>query len=147
MKLNPARLLVPLLMFCCSGCGIFDPRPAYKAADELAVVPPDFLFTRYEPLNRWLDTAVRVQIFDVPLSQVVNEPCLRGVNYRLIQAPVEDPMIFIDKLALTRRQLLWSLAQDHQLHLTPVFDTPGGPAYIEIRSRAARNDARARGDR
>ncbi len=147
MKLNPARLLVPLLMFCCSGCGIFDPRPTYKAADELAVVPPDFLFTRYEPLNRWLDTAVRVQIFDVPLSRVIHEPCLRGVNYRLVQAPVENPMIFIDKLALTRRQLLWSLAQDHQLHLTPVFDTPEGPAYIEIRSRAARNDARARGDR
>ena len=141
------RLLVPVLAFTCAGCTIFDPKPLHKAADKMAVVPADFLITRYEPMNRWLDTAVRVQIFDVPLSRVIYEPCLRGINVRVVQAPVENPNIFIDKLALTRRQLLWSLAQDHQLHMTPVFDPNGGPAYIEIRSREARNDARARGDR
>ncbi|MDB6069270.1 MAG: hypothetical protein JWL81_441 [Verrucomicrobiales bacterium] len=147
MKFHPARLLVPLLLLSCSSCALFDPRPTNQAADKLAVVPPEFLLTRYAPLNRWLDTAVRVQIFDVPLSQVIQEPCLQGVNYRIVQPPMDDPIIFIDKLALTRRQLLWSLAQDHQLHMTPVFAEPNRPAYIEIRSRAARNDAKARGDR
>lgn len=113
----------------------------------MAVVPPEFLFTRYEPLNRWLDTPVRVQIYDVPLSQIGNHPALRGINYRVVQPAVEDPLIFIDKIAMTRRQLLWSLAQDHQWHMTPVFDTPGVPASIEIRSRAANNEAKARGAR
>lgn len=141
------RLLLPVLALSCAGCTLFDPQPPNQAADKLAVVPGDFLFTRYEPLNRWLDTAVRVQIYDVPLSKVIYEPCLRGINVRVIQAPVTDPILFIDKIALTRRQLLWSLAQDYQLHLTPVFDSAGGPAAIEIRSREARNDARARGDR
>jgi hypothetical protein len=147
MKFHPARLLVTLLVLCCSSCGLFQPKPKYKAADKMSVVPPDFLYSRYEPLNRWLDTKVRVQIFDVPLSQVIHEPALRGINYRVVQRPVENPLIFIDKIAMTRRQLLWSLAQDHQLHLTPVFDVDGGPAVIEIRSRSARNDAKARGDR
>lgn len=141
------RLLVPVLALTCASCTLFDPKPPLRAADKMAVVPPDFLFTRYEPLNRWLDTPVRVQIYDVPLSRVVYEPCLRGINVRVIQPPVTDPVLFIDKIALTRRQLLWSLAQDYQLHLTPAFDTAGGPAAIEIRSREARNDARARGDR
>jgi hypothetical protein len=141
------RLLVPLLALTCASCGIFDPKPSGQAADKMAVIPQDFLFTRYEPLNRWLDTPVRVQIFDVPLREVVNQPCLRGINYRVIEGSDKNPIIFIDKLALTRRQLLWSLAQDHQLHLTPVFDVTGGPACIEIRSREATNDARARGDR
>lgn len=112
----------------------------------MAVVPPEFLFSRYEPMNRWLDTPVRVQIFDVPLHEVMYQPCLRGVNYRLVQTGVDNPLLFIDKVAMTRRQLLWSLAQDHQIHLTLIFDPNGGPAYIEIRSRTARNDAKARGD-
>ena len=140
------RLFLPLVALTLVGCTLFDPKPPGKAFDKMAVVPPDFLYSRYAPMNRWLDTAVRVQIFDVPLSRVIYEPCLRGINVRVIQAPVENPNIFIDKLALTRRQLLWSLAQDHQLHLTPVFDANGGPAWIEIRSRQASNDARARGD-
>ena len=145
MSLTFLRLF-PLLALFTTGCTLFDAKPPNQAADKLAVVPQDFLFTRYEPLNRWLDTAVRVQIFDIPLSQVFNEPCLRGINVSIIQPPIDDPDIFIDKLALTRRQLLWSLAQDPQLHLTPVFEPDGGPARIEVRSRAARNDARARGD-
>lgn len=147
MKFPPARLLLLLPLLSCPGCGIFDPKPLNQAADKEAVVPPEFLFTQYGPLNNWLDTAVRVQIFDVPLSKVIFEPCLRGINYRVVMRSKEDPIIFIDKLAMTHRQLLWSLAQDHQLHLSPVFDTPEGPASIEIRSRVASNEARARGDR
>ena len=146
MIYHPLRLLISLLALSLSSCGIFDPKPTGMAADKNAVVPSDFLFSRYEPLNTWLDTPVRVQIYDVPLAEVINEPCLRGINVRVIQRPAVNPLIFIDKLALTRRQLLWTLAQDHQLHLTPVFDPNGGPAWIEIRSREARNDARARGD-
>jgi len=145
--LHPARLLAPLLFFSLASCGLLDPKPKNQAADKLAVVPAEFLFSRYGPLNQWLDSMERVQIFDVPLKQVFNEPVLRGINYKVIQAPVENPTIFIDKIAMTRRQLLWSLAQDHQLHLTPVFSADGGPACIEIRSRAARNDAKARGVR
>jgi hypothetical protein len=147
MMLHPARLLASLLLFSLASCGLLDPKPKNQAADKLAVVPAEFLFTRYGPLNQWLDSMVRVQIFDVPLKEVIYEPALRGINYKIIQAPLENPTIFIDKIAMTRRQLLWALAQDHQLHLTPVFDGEGGPACIEIRSRAARNDAKARGDR
>ena len=145
MMIHPARLLTSLLLLSGTACGLLDPKPANLAADKMALIPSEFLSSRYEPLNRWLDTPVRVQIFDVPLNQVIHEPCLRGINYRVVQAPTDNPTVFIDKLAMTRRQLLWSLAQDHQLHLTPIFDSDGGPARIEIRSRSARNDARARG--
>lgn len=146
--MSPVRFLLPALcLFGFSSCGIFNPKPTYKAADKMAVVPADFLYTKYGPLNRWLDTAVRVQIFDVPLNQVLSHPTLRGINYRVIESSPDNPIIFIDKIAMTRRQLLWSLAQDHQLHLTPVVDSPDGPAFIEIRSRVASNEAKARGNR
>jgi hypothetical protein len=147
MKFSPVHLLAALALLGLPACGIFDPHPQYHAADPMAVVPPEFLLSRYAPLNRWLDTPVRVQMYDVPLSQVTQQPCLRGINYSVKQVPSENPNVFIDKLALTRRQLLWSLSQDYQLHMSISFDATQGPACIEIRSRAARNDARARGDR
>ena len=146
MKLSPAHFLVPVILFAFSSCALLDSKPRNQAADTMAVVPDEFLFTRYEPLNQWLDTKVRVQIFDVPLHEVFNQPCLKGLNYRIVQESKENPIIFVDKIALTRRQLLWSLAQNNQLHMSPVFGPDGKTASIEIRSRAVRNEARARGD-
>ncbi|MES2708384.1 MAG: hypothetical protein V4726_17450 [Verrucomicrobiota bacterium] len=144
MKFFPVRTATLLLALTCASCGLFDPKPKYNAVDPKAVVPQDFLFTRYGPLNAWLDTPVRVQIFDVPLTEVIKEPCLRGLDYRIVNPPLSNPTVFIDKIGLTRRQLLWALGQDYQLHMTPVFGPDGRTAYIEIRSREARNDEKDR---
>jgi hypothetical protein len=146
MKFFPVRAAALLLAVACPSCGLFDPKPKYKAVDPNAVVPQNFLFTRYTPLNDWLDTAVRVQIFDVPLTQVFNEPALSGLNYRWVNQPLSNPTIFIDKLGLTRRQLLWAIGQDYQLHMTPVFGPDGRTATIEIRSRETKNSEKDRGN-
>jgi hypothetical protein len=124
-----------------SSCGsymdkMFDPQPPNRAEDPVAVVPPDFLLTRYAPLNQWLDQAVRVQIIDVPLMSVFNHPALRGLQYHVVKAPPANPLITIDKLALTRRQLLWVIAHDYQLHMTPIFGPSGEVLHIDIRSRS-----------
>jgi hypothetical protein len=79
---------------------------------------------------------VRVQIIDVPLSDVFNQPALRGLEYVIVKAPPVNPLINIDKLAMTRRQLLWVIAHDHQLHMTPSYGSGGVIRYIEIRSRS-----------
>lgn len=144
MKFFPVRTAALLLAVLCPSCDVFGPKPKYKAVDPNAVVPPDFLFTRYAPLNSWLDTAVRVQIFDVPLTEVIHEPPLRGLNYQFINPPVTNPTIFIDKVGMTRRQLLWALSQDYQLHMTPVFGPDGKSAVLELRSREATNAAKDR---
>ena len=123
-----------------TGCNTLDkitePQPKNNAADANAVVPSDFLFTRYAPLNQWLDEAVRVQIIDVPLMEVFNHPALRGLQYVVVKAPPVNPLVTIDKIALTRRQLLWVLSHDHQLHMTPAFNNRGAVTNIEIRSRS-----------
>ncbi len=141
MKLSPAltvALSLPLLLTSCETYDrLTEPQPPGNAADPNAVVPQEFLFSRYEPLNRWLDEAIRVQIMDVPLMDVFHHPALRGLQYAIIKAPAQNPLITIDKLALTRRQLLWALAQDHQLHMTPSFGPAGQVTCIEIRSRSA----------
>lgn len=115
---------------------ITEPQPPGHAEDANAVVPQDFLFSRYTPLNTWLDQAVRVQILDVPLMDVFRHPALRGLEYVVIKSPPQNPLVTIDKLALTRRQLLWALSHDHQLHMTPSFGRHGEVSHIEIRSRS-----------
>jgi len=115
------------------GCSWLTPEPDYAPARRTSVVPQEFLLTSYEPLNAWLDTPVRVQIVDVPLSRVFQEPALSGLNHRLFRMPEDDPLISIDSLALTRRQLLWAIAHDHKLAMIPKFTGQGAESYIDIR--------------
>ena len=112
-----------------------DPQPDNKVYDIGAVTPPEFLFTRSEALNQWLDTPVRVQIHDVPLMDVFHHNCLRGLQYAVIKRPQKNPAVTIDKIAMTRRQILWALSHDHQLHMTPAYNSKGNVSHIEIRSR------------
>jgi hypothetical protein len=139
MKFTPP-LLAALAVFTTPACDTLDraidPQPPNRAEDPVAVVPADFLYTRYEPLNRWLDEAVRVQVIDTPLMSIFDHPALRGLQYHIVKAPPENPVITIDKLAMTRRQLLWVIAHDHQFHMTPNFGPSGEVNYIEVRSRS-----------
>ena len=138
-RLLPAAILALVLPL--TSCETYDritePQPKGHAEDANAVLPQEFLFTRYAPLNQWLDQAVRVQIMDVPLMDVFRHQALRGLEYVFVKPPMKNPLITIDKLALTRRQLLWVLSQDYQLHMTPSFGPHGAVTCIEIRSRSA----------
>ena len=66
----------------------------------MAVVPQDFLFNRYAPLNRWLDTAERVLILDMPLKSCFDHEALRGIRYRWVIEPKENPVINIDRVVV-----------------------------------------------
>jgi hypothetical protein len=141
MKLRPfpfaAFAILGLSLSSCETVDrMFDPQPHNHAEDPMAVVPPEFLHTRSVSLNQWLDEAVRVQIIDVPLLNVFDHPALRGLQYQIIKYPAQNPLINIDKLALTHRQLLWVIAHDYQLHMTPHYGPRGEVMYIEIRSRS-----------
>jgi hypothetical protein len=139
MNYRPLCLAALASVLCLPACSVLDaidPQPKRHAADPMAVVPNEFLLTRYAPLNAWLDEAVRVQILDVPLLSVFQHPSLRGLQYVVVKAPPDNPIVTIDKLALTRRQLLWVLSQDHQLHMTPAYGRHGEVTHIEIRSRS-----------
>ncbi|MBP7948720.1 MAG: hypothetical protein KA004_03620 [Verrucomicrobiales bacterium] len=121
--------------FLLSGCEMFRMKGPFKVHDPVAVVPDDFLFTKYEPMNRWLDTAVRVQIFDVPLSHVFHANELRGLNIQIVKPLPKDSLVTMDRIAITRRQFLWTLCHEHQLMMTPVFGTRGEQSYIAVRPR------------
>lgn len=141
MQLRPAIIaLAGLAIAGTTSCSTIkqaiNPEPDLRPARERAIVPQDFLFTDYTPLNQWLDQSVHVDILDVPLSSVFQQPALSGLNHNLTgfsPGDEDEPTITINEVALTRRQLLWSLSQDHKLAMVPKFDAQGGTSYIDIR--------------
>jgi hypothetical protein len=90
-----------LLPSCTAIDLLLDPQPKFKAGDAMAVVPNDFLFTRYPPLNRWLDTPMRTLILDTPLKACFDHESLRGIRYQWVIEPKENPIINIDRIAIT----------------------------------------------
>ena len=128
--------LTVLLNSCSDITNAINPRPDLHPARMKAVIPQEFLLSEYRPLNDWLDESVRVDIQEVPLSQVFQEPALAGLNHNLSNFPVEDESyVSINELALTRRQLLWAIGQDYKLDMVPRFDPAGGTSYIDIRKK------------
>lgn len=107
----------------------------FKPYDARAVIPQDFLYSKYQPLNRWLDTPVHIQIIDKRLLDIFNEPALQGLDLRVVKAPKLNPVVTMKHIAMTRRQLLWSLAQDYQLDMTLMFGEFGQGSYVDIRAR------------
>lgn len=132
-----SRILVVGVLVAMTSCRLWqfwDVRPDYKPHDKNAVVPQEFLYTGHKPFNDWLDTPVHIQITDVPLTEVFEHPALRQLRVVWVNRPAENPLITIHRLAITRRQLLWALGQDHQLTLL-AQTIPGGNSYVEIRAR------------
>ena len=126
--------LLALVSVTTVGCDMFTMKGPFKPYDKMSVLPQDFLYTKYTPLNAWLDTPINVQILDVPLREVFALPGLRGLEYRIVSLPKLNPRITMNHMAMTRRQLLWALAHDHQLRMVPVFGENGKPSHIDIRS-------------
>ncbi|MEZ5328760.1 MAG: hypothetical protein R3F19_27250 [Verrucomicrobiales bacterium] len=130
-----AALAIIGLASCSSLKQAINPKPNLQPARAKALVPQEFLLTDYTPLNEWLDTPVHVDILNVPLSKVFQQPSLAGLNHNLtgFSQGEDEPNVTLNEVAITRRQLLWSLSQDYKLAMVPKFDAQGGSSYIDIR--------------
>ena len=137
IPLSLAAFAITGLSSCSSLKQAINPEPNLHPARPKALVPQQFLFTDYAPLNEWLDASVHVDILNVPLSSVFQQPSLAGLNHNLTGFTQDDDedeqRVTINEVAITRRQLLWSLSQDYKLAMVPKFDAQGGTSFIDIR--------------
>jgi len=95
--------------------------------------PQRFLSSTDDSWNRWLDTAVdvdlaAVRIFHLPLTDTFS-----GLRIAITRAdaPVELLKVTLHASKITRRQALWLLSQKYALTMT-VQRLPGQPPYIGI---------------
>ncbi len=114
------------------GCSLFVMDGPFPIHDKLAVIPEDFLYTKYEPLNRWLDTPVRIYFRNLSVAEALRIPALRGLNFKLEGNIPCTSTVSMDRIAITRRQALWSLAQDQQLVMVAMFGTDQEASYVLV---------------
>jgi len=118
-----------------TSCDIFLEKPRHKLVEPKAVVPGSFLFSWDKEYNAWMDTPNRIYYHNTPLSEVFqNEPFTRLV-YELYDMPAEQPLVSIDSLGITRRQVLWVLCHDYNLKMSLRSLSDGKPESVIVRWR------------
>lgn len=145
--LRPSRLLMLAILSSAAGCGWFVERPTPGIVNPHAAVPTTFLFSWHEPYNQWMDTPVRVYYNKVPLDEIFQNSPFDTLEYRFLEKPEEMPLVSIDSLGISRRQLLWSIAHDYNLHMSLKTLPNGHPNEIIIRYRSDESTYRGRVDR
>ncbi len=142
-----ARLLAAALVtLAFSGCKLFLEKPTPSLIEPRAAVPREFLFSWHEPYNEWMDAPVRVYYNKVPLDQIFSEAPFEGLSYRFIEQPEDMPLVSVDTLGISRRQLLWSVAHDNNLQMSLKTLPDGQPSVVIIRHRGDNNTYRGRVD-
>ncbi len=117
------------------GCELFRERPTPSLVEPRAAVPRDFLFSWHEPYNEWMDAPVRVYYNKIPLDQVLANPPFTRLRYTVVERPDKMPLVTMDSLGISRRQLLWSIAHDYNLHMSLKTLPDGHPNEVLIRYR------------
>jgi len=128
-------LLLTALALPLAGCDIFVEKPSPRIVEAHAAVPREFLFSWHEPYNEWMDTPIRVYYNKIPLDQIFKESPFTSLSYRFIEQPPEMPLVTVDTLGISRRQLLWSIAHDNNLHMSLKTLPNGHPSEVIIRHR------------
>ena len=93
----------------------------------------DFLSSTDDSWNRWLDTAVDVDLAAVRIIHLPLTDTFSGLRIAITRAdaPVELLKVTLHASKITRRQALWLLSQKYALTMT-VQHLPGQPPYIGI---------------
>ncbi len=86
-----------------------------------------------------MNSPIRVYYNKVPLEEIFeNSPFIRLV-YQFNEKPEEMPLVSMDSLGITRRQLLWSIAHDNNLQMILKTLPNGHPSEVIIRDRGNNN--------
>jgi hypothetical protein len=93
----------------------------------------DFLSSTDDSWNRWLDTAVDVDLAEVRIIHLPLTDAFSGLRIAITRAdaPVELLKVTLHASKITRRQALWLLSRKYELTMT-VQHPPGQPPYIGI---------------
>lgn len=139
ISLNIRRIgiatLLGLAAMLFSSCDIFLEKPRHTLVEPKAVVPSRFLFSWDKDYNEWMDTPNRVYYHRTPLSQVLQNAPFTRLTYELYDMPEEEPLITIDSLGFTRRQILWVLCNDYNLKMSLRTLSDGKPESVIVRWR------------
>jgi hypothetical protein len=138
MPLPNAPALLLAAAVATAGCNYYPNHPDNQHDSRVreAVVPNTFLYNATSPrFNEWLDTPAHIHLIDVPLDRVFESTIFAPLNYRVSNLPANAPPVNVESLGMTRRQLLWTIAHEYGLSMTPYDFGDPHLSYIDVQGR------------
>jgi hypothetical protein len=120
----PGSFLLPLMVVLLVGCA------------TTGRAPENFLQSKDASWNRWLDTAVDVDLTDVRIAHLPLTDAFLGMSIVIARsdASVRWLPVTLHARHITRRQALWLISKRYGLKMR-VESVPGQPPYVGIARR------------
>ncbi len=142
MKLS---LTIPALAIACAiiaGCANGNKTPA-EAPDgaEVGNSQPlqgtnsgNFLYTGYEPLEKWMDERFKVRYENMPLKMVFDQQPISDIRYKYVSLPENTPVFQLISPSISRREILREIANYFNLEMQ-VDMVDGKPSTVVVRGQ------------
>lgn len=105
-----------VLLASCTALSEFIDHPGdFRKAEGRVVIPSTFLHSGSDALDDWLNEPYKLRFDEMNLRDVFATHPLNSMRYRFEGLPADAPRFNMDSAAMTRRQLLYALAEGYDL--------------------------------
>lgn len=132
-------LLLTIVVFAAScriGRPLPPPEPAKTGGPEpVATVGTNaFLYTGYEPLERWMEERFKVRYENMPLDMVFDQQPISDIRYQYINLPADAPVFQLISPSISRREILQEVSRFYNVDMH-VHMVDGKPSYVVVQGR------------
>ena len=107
-----------LLVSCVTGLEFIDSRGMFRGTEGRVVIPANFLYSGSDALDDWLNEPYKLRFDEMSLRDVFTTHPLNSMRYRFEALPTDRPTFNMNSVAITRRQLLYALAESYDLEMS-----------------------------
>tara|TARA_R110002096_G_scaffold403766_3_gene601343 strand:+ start:48639 stop:49157 length:519 start_codon:yes stop_codon:yes gene_type:complete len=102
--------------------------------DGPGVTPGSFLYTGYEPLEKWMDERFKVRYENMPLKMVFDQQPISDIRYDFVNLPENTPVFQLISPSISRREILGEISRFFDLTMQ-VDMVNGKPNAVIVRGK------------
>ncbi len=108
-----------------------------SAAGSPTVSRNSFLYTGYQPLEKWMDERFKVRYENMPLKLVFDQQPISDIVYELVNLPENTSLFYLVRPSISRREILQEISRFFDLEMD--VDMAGGkPNKVIVRGKGRR---------
>ena len=99
------------------------------------ILPPGFLYTDHEPLERWLTERFDVEYRNMTPDLMFDQVPIDQIHYELRGLAEDLPLFHLKDSSLSRREILFKIADFWDLDMRIENDASGNPSVVVVTSK------------
>ncbi len=104
-------------------------------AEARLLLPPGFLRTDYEPLERWMDERFDVEYRNLTPELVFDQVPIAQIKYDVRGLSADLPLFHLKDSSLSRREILYKIAEFWDLDMRIENGPDGTPSVVVVTPR------------